>query len=298
MTDITLKVEPMVIVKVENDFSQTVQDVFFTPKTLQQLYDDNWSLEIFWFPFNSMGNCEAMLLGLQSFGPVLHCISKRQLKSLTNKWDPLADKVWIRKINIVPEPEEACPTPTEYKFGAAKDLASTTFGRLLSQFLNDHSGCVPSFLKVGFEMVQQFNKETTYEYINKAIHYQSFVEVFPVLDMEFAFNAPEDDFEDLAQAMQDVVTKVEELAHPSCCSRIDPQFPLSVAMEMRWMGSSEALLCPARAASSKDEGGSGESTTTMITIARMTATQTTTKTESTMQNVKPPSPPKKKNFDK
>ena len=53
MTDITFKVEPMVIVKTENDFSLTVEDLFYDPDCLKKLHDDNWSVEIFWFPFNS-----------------------------------------------------------------------------------------------------------------------------------------------------------------------------------------------------------------------------------------------------
>ena len=289
MTDITLKVEPMVIVKVENDFSLTVQDVFYAPEKLKKLHDENWSLEIFWFPFNSMENWEAMMLGVKSWicKPRTQFISvpPQELRCWPRWWDPRADKLWIRKINIVDVPEEACRTPTDYQFAAANDLAATTFGRHLSKFLNDYPGCVPSFMKVGFEMVQRFNKDTTYETINKAIHYHSFLEVFPVVDMEFAFNAPtktNEAFTVQAQAMQKVVEAVK--AQRYC---LKPQFPLSVAMEMRWMASSDALLCPARVVSNPAVGGSGESTTIMITTARMTTTQTTTKEENTMQNVKP-----------
>ena len=54
MTNITMAVEPMVIVKTDNDFSLTVEDVFFNPDKLQELHRDNWSVEIFWFPFNSL----------------------------------------------------------------------------------------------------------------------------------------------------------------------------------------------------------------------------------------------------
>ena len=64
MTDITFKVEPMVIVKTENDFSLTVEDLFYDPDCLKKLHDDNWSVEIFWFPFNSLSWLELMCLGL------------------------------------------------------------------------------------------------------------------------------------------------------------------------------------------------------------------------------------------
>lgn len=64
MTDITLKVEPMVIVRTENDFSYTVDDVFYNSANLKKLWDENWSVEIFWFPFNSLDWCSLILLGL------------------------------------------------------------------------------------------------------------------------------------------------------------------------------------------------------------------------------------------
>ena len=63
MTDITLKVEPMVIVKTENDFSYTVGDVFYNSANLKSLWDENWSVEIFWFPFNSLDWHSLLLLG-------------------------------------------------------------------------------------------------------------------------------------------------------------------------------------------------------------------------------------------
>ena len=44
----------MVIVTTENDFSLTVEDVFYDPGRLKELHDNNWSVEIFWFPFNSL----------------------------------------------------------------------------------------------------------------------------------------------------------------------------------------------------------------------------------------------------
>ena len=64
MTDITFKVEPMVIVKTENDFSRTVGDLLYKPDELKKLHDKHWSVEIFWFPFNSLSWLELMCLGL------------------------------------------------------------------------------------------------------------------------------------------------------------------------------------------------------------------------------------------
>ena len=64
MTNITMVVEPMVIVRTENDFSLTVEEVFFNPDTLKQLHDNNWSVEIFWFPFNSLSWSSLIWIGV------------------------------------------------------------------------------------------------------------------------------------------------------------------------------------------------------------------------------------------
>lgn len=82
-------------------------------------------------------------------------------------------------------PEEPCPNEVDYAIQDAKGLLSTGFGRIVSKHLTEHEILVPSFLKAGFEMVERYNSSSTFEPINKAIHYQSFIEIMPVVDMEF-----------------------------------------------------------------------------------------------------------------
>ena len=163
-------------------------------------------------------------------------------------WDPKKDKLWIRKIDIVPVPEEPCPNEVDYAIQDAKGLVSTGFGRIVSKPLIKHETFVPSFLKAGFEMIKRFNSSSTFEPINKAIHYQSFIDILPVFDMEFAFNATPGTFREQAEAMKEVIKTTEEYYK-------NLQFPLSVAMEMRWMAYSNCLICPARAVQS-DESSS------------------------------------------
>ncbi|XP_020631040.1 uncharacterized protein LOC110068020 isoform X1 [Orbicella faveolata] len=248
MTSITMVVEPMVVVKTENDFSLTVEDVFYNCNTLQRLHDENWSVEIFWFPFNSLKWASLMYIGLAKVIEDWPIIPDFVLKRLVS-WDPKKDKLWIRKINITNVPPEPCPTDVDYAIQDIKGLASTGFGRIVSKHLIEHPALVPSFLKVGFELVQRFNEGTRFEAINKAIHYQSFIEIMPVVDMEFAFNACSSTFSAQAEAMQVVVEKCEERYK-------NLQFPLSVAMEMRWIAYSDCLVCPAKAV--QKEEGSGD----------------------------------------
>lgn len=145
-------------------------------------------------------------------------------------------------------PEEPCPNEVDYAIQDAKGLLSTGFGRIVSKHLTEHEILVPSFLKAGFEMVQRFNSSFTFEPINKAIHYQSFIEIMPVVDMEFAFNATPGTFPEQAKAMQAVIETTKKYYK-------NLQFPLSVTMEMRWMAYSNCLICPARAVQKNETSG-------------------------------------------
>ena len=162
-------------------------------------------------------------------------------------WEPKKDKLWIRKINPEGLPDQPCPSEVDYAIQDVKGLVSTGFGRQVSKHLKKHPALTPSFLKAGFELMERFNNDTRFEPINKAIHYQSFIEIMPVVDMEFAFNASSDTFREQALAMQKVVEKCEEL-------HIENKYPLSVAMEMRWIADSDCLLCPARAVQNENTG--------------------------------------------
>ena len=61
MTELTMKVHPMYEVEVNNQFP-TVYDIFFNPEKLRELVKDNWSYEVYWFPFNSMLHTEVCKL--------------------------------------------------------------------------------------------------------------------------------------------------------------------------------------------------------------------------------------------
>ena len=70
----------MVIVRTEDDFSLTVKDVFYDHGKLKQLHDNNWSVEIFWFPFNSLSWRSLKWIGLlgeiKKGGPTYRIISE------------------------------------------------------------------------------------------------------------------------------------------------------------------------------------------------------------------------------
>ena len=107
MCDFTVKVKPMEIVENSSDF-YTVDEVFYTKDFLKNLADSNFSLEIFWFPFNSMS----------WFGTLVAFWEGKVTNSsfLPGHWDFKKDELWVKRINPVKVPKNPSPTPEDYLF--------------------------------------------------------------------------------------------------------------------------------------------------------------------------------------
>ena len=75
----------MYIVKTENHWVK-VKDIFFDREKLHKTIQENWSVQIMWFPFNGISTKEALKALLQR-------------KISENDWDPMNDDVWVRTTN-------------------------------------------------------------------------------------------------------------------------------------------------------------------------------------------------------
>ncbi|CAI8024882.1 hypothetical protein GBAR_LOCUS14408 [Geodia barretti] len=85
VVEITLKVEPMVSSEVRNYYPQVGQ-LFYGPNPeIKKIVKENWSVQVLWFPFNSLGLVAGLIQGLP----------------LTNIWQPRTDEVWMHTVNIV-----------------------------------------------------------------------------------------------------------------------------------------------------------------------------------------------------
>ena len=92
-TQVTLKVQPVQQVRVRDEFDKTFKQVFQEKKQWEEggkemtyveyLYERDFSLEIFWFPFNS--------LSLGNMSDILCCCPPKG-------WNPDEDRVWVRRI--------------------------------------------------------------------------------------------------------------------------------------------------------------------------------------------------------
>ena len=96
ITELTFKVSEMFKVMVDNRF-EPLMNYFFNPSNLRELVTKNWSVEIFWFPFES--------LSLKNGGLASSIIHG---KVTDYRWDPMMDRLWMRVINAI---DESKPMP-------------------------------------------------------------------------------------------------------------------------------------------------------------------------------------------
>ena len=78
--EIELKVFPQQTVKVVNDFEPTICELFYSKGSLENVVKSNDSVEILWFPCQSIGG-------------------HLQLNLSSKTWDPCKDKTFVRMIN-------------------------------------------------------------------------------------------------------------------------------------------------------------------------------------------------------
>ena len=81
--EMTIKVEKLKTAKVDTTYPTMGSLLYGDSPTLPRLIRDNWSLEILWFPFTSLGLDGGILQGLP----------------LMDAWQPMLDEVWVRAIN-------------------------------------------------------------------------------------------------------------------------------------------------------------------------------------------------------
>ncbi|KAL3888026.1 hypothetical protein ACJMK2_000409 [Sinanodonta woodiana] len=213
--DLTLRLEnKLTVVKTINDYF-SVHHIFFTPGVMEGLAEHNWSLELFWFPMNSLW-------------PVCSYSARN-------------DEVWARIINKVEDGDYELVGEARYNKQRWWDRNFTEMYHR-SQALFKHPSTFRTMQRIGFSVLKHImypRWETIYEKLTNAIHFRNYIEKVSVNNMEFAFDLSEQQNYDLIRkACQFVIEEVEKENRMGRC-------PLNVVMEMRWMSHSDAYLCPA-----------------------------------------------------
>jgi hypothetical protein len=193
VTEQTMKVQPMQYVKVFNDFSKTFKDVFEgNSPYLRELYKKDFSLEFFWFPFNSMTYKEIMWL-LITGDP--------------GSWNPDNDKMWIRTVNKTDKkkdnsPEERTRDAVQNNvWSETYEIVKQAAGEATKLKLPFHLSLerlVPLMSWVSFNyIIKPYFELSNTLYpsmsIDKAIHFvDPYLSPYTVYDLEMAFDCPPD----------------------------------------------------------------------------------------------------------
>ncbi|XP_011410297.1 PREDICTED: uncharacterized protein LOC105316795 [Amphimedon queenslandica] len=230
VVEMTIKVEKLKTAKVDTTYPTIGSLLYGDSPTLPRLIQDNWSLEILWFPFTSLGLDGGILQGLP----------------LMDTWQPKLDEVWVRAIN---RDESFCEVN---KIDRTKQKIRDTMqhqinGSVANPIIDRFKTLTPAIISNAVSFIKMENPPgTTYEPMTNAIHFHFGISLGPFYDMEFGFpinldNLDDQYFSNFMTAMRFVVDKSKEY---SAKGEMD-QFPLSTTMVLRVISKSDCLISPA-----------------------------------------------------
>lgn len=219
--DVTLKMEKEMIVETGNSYETL--DKVFTAEKLKSIVEENWAVQIFWFPFNSF-----------SFG----------------KYDVNEDDVWVRTFNEKDPEGEDLKDKLYYIKKAVSDYRTEEALRIVSPYLTKWPELVPIFQKSSFSAIKHlfYPEGKIFQELPNAVHFRKYVDKAEVYDLEFVFDY-KGDFDKVLDIINDVVDSVQNYYDKN-------QFPLNVTLEMRFMTCSDAYLGTG-VIGNPDYGGSG-----------------------------------------
>ncbi|XP_052681337.1 uncharacterized protein LOC128162190 [Crassostrea angulata] len=204
--DITLKMEPEIVVKTETLY-YNLGEVFCYADKLKSLVENNWSTHIFWFPYNSLS---------------------------VGDYNPKNDELWVRLTNKAPpsvDPEDW----DFYTWRDTKDYISQSSLSAISPLMGELQSMVPYFNWVAFQSLKYVlypSGEIHQEHAH-SVHFRKHIDTTPVDSVEFIFDY-DDDFDRLLQIIHVVVKRVDHYEEKD-------EYPL-LALEMRFMAYSDAYL--------------------------------------------------------
>jgi len=143
------------------------------------------------------------------------------------------DKMWLKTFEKTTKPVNV--PPSRLCIMSMENWLQLHFGKAAMSVLPKFAKLTPLFNKTGFLALP----ENDYvQLLGDAIHYQKHLDDLVVGDMEFCFDIKDDDFSPIVQAWYIVIDRVKEHQKKG-------NYPLNIALEMRFIKNSEALLSPA-----------------------------------------------------
>lgn len=125
--DMTMKLIPEVIVKVENRY-MNLDDLFFNAEKIQQVFEENWSVEVLWFPNTSLSLFD---YNPKNYEVLLRVINKETKKVETAKqtyydWKEMKDYLSAEALLLISPILTGNPSLTPLyalsSFGAFKNI--------------------------------------------------------------------------------------------------------------------------------------------------------------------------------
>ena len=188
--DITFKAPPLMIVKHMSVY-ETVGRIMHDDQFLKDLLANNWSVELFWFPFNSMTQPEAVEAIFD--GDVDHY-----------EWNPMQDKMWIKIINPIENAGNINKGRKFYNFRKFRDWLSTTGYNVADAVVKfeKRPNLIPWLTKFQHDDIERSwpPDDVWIQQLPHALHYRSQVTDIKVSTMEFAIDVGHN-FQNLRKAM-------------------------------------------------------------------------------------------------
>ncbi|KAK3102691.1 hypothetical protein FSP39_013180, partial [Pinctada imbricata] len=219
--DMTIVLEPEIIVKTENRYFD-LPDLFYNVENMKKLVEENWSVEIFWFPYNSLSLFD---------------------------YEPKDDDIWVRIINKEKKSVKT-ETSTYYFWKDTKDSLTQEALAVVGPMIAGDPSLTPYYAWSAFKGLKHviYKEGELYQELPHAVHFRKYIDTAPVNDMEYAFDL-HGDYNLLLKIIQVVVSKVDHYEEKD-------EYPLNIALEMRFMGYSDVHLCPGNIGNPAT-GGSG-----------------------------------------
>jgi hypothetical protein len=147
-------------------------------------------------------------------------------------WWPFNDFLWLKIYDRTDEP--VTQRPSRQIWDAIIDFFQTSAGRTAYNYLSSHPEQTPAFSKLLFRTLP--NRDVV-EPIDRAIHYQDFINLLKVANTEFAFTI-DPEFNNVQRAWQIVLDKTNEYAAQG-------KYPFNLTLNARFIKNSQTLLSPA-----------------------------------------------------
>lgn len=144
----TLQLKPQSIVKVDNQYRK-LGNLFSSDKNIEDLFEKNWSVEMFWFPFNSY-SCDEV-------------------------YDPKNDEVWLRVINKVQVGENVKLKQEDYyNLKEKEDKISQEALLMATPILTDCPIFTPHITWLSLDILKKMINPTgpIYQQLPHAVHFR------------------------------------------------------------------------------------------------------------------------------